>query len=94
VGEVEVLILGKKIVLTSDADHNYIKEVANFVNERFESAKSKVSSGTAPLMVAILGAMDIADEYFKTRGQRRFLKEELEKRVDNLIKYIEDKVAE
>lgn len=93
-GEVEVSILGKKVVLASDADHNYIKEVADFVNERFESAKSKVPSGTAPLMIAILGAVDIADEYFKARGQRRFLKEELEKRVDNLIKYIDDKVAE
>lgn len=91
-GEVELSILGKKVVLVSDADHNYMKEVANFVNERFEVAKSKVAAGTVPLMIAILGAMDIADEYFKAKGQKRFIKKEVEKRVDSLIKYIEEKV--
>lgn len=93
-GEVELSILGKKVVLVSDADHNYMKEVANFVNERFEVAKSKVAPGTVPLMIAILGAMDIADEYFKAKGQKRFIKEEVEKRVDSLIKYIEEKLKD
>lgn len=93
-GEVEVSILGKKIVLISDADQNYMKEVANFVNERFEMAKSKLGSQTNPLMIAIQGAMDIADEYFKVKGQKRFIKEEVEKRIDNLIKYIEAKIRD
>lgn len=93
-GEIELSILGKKIVLVSDADQSYMKEVANFVNERFETAKSKLGAQAAPLMIAILGAMDIADEYFKAKGQKRFIKEEVEKRIDNLIKYIEEKIKD
>jgi len=93
VAEVEISILGKKLVLTSDADEEYIREVANFVNERFENARKKAPAGTMPLMIAILGALDVADEYFKARGQNKFLKEELEKKIDSLIKYIDEKVG-
>jgi len=94
VAEVEISILGKKLILTSDADEEYIKEVANFVNERLEEARKKSPAGTMPLTVAILGALDVADEYFKARGQSKFLKEELEKRVDSLIEYIDEKLGE
>ena len=92
--EVEISILGKKLILASDADEEYVREVANFVNERIENARKKSPAGTMPLTIAILGALDVADEYFKARGQSKYLKEELEKRIDDLIKYIEEKLGE
>lgn len=68
----EVVILNQKFVLKTDNDESHVKRVADFVNKVFHEIQSKAQT-ISTQNVAILGALNIADEMFsrddKTRGQ-------------------------
>jgi len=66
---VKVDIFGKTYTLRGDADPDYVQEIAAFVNERMNevAGKSAVASTTK---VAILAAVNIADELFREQRKR------------------------
>ena len=66
---VKVDIFGKTYTLKGDADPDYVQKVAAFVNERMnEVAGSASVASTAK--VAILAAVNIADELFREQQKR------------------------
>lgn len=84
---VTVNIFGKEYTLRGDAEAEYVREVAAFVDRRM----SEVARGTpvaSTARVAILAAVNIADELL--REQRRRLKDQatLEDRSDQLARLL------
>jgi len=79
---VEVHILGQKYIIKGDSQPEYIKQLADFVNERLKEVYS-ASPGIVPLKAAILAALNIADELHR-------IKNECDSISDN-IRSIEDK---
>lgn len=79
---VEVYILGQKYIIKGDSPPEYIKQLAEFVNEKLKEAYS-ASPGITPLKAAILAAFNIADELHKARNECASI-------ADN-IRSIEDK---
>lgn len=66
---VQVDIFGKTYTLKGDADPDYVQKVAAFVDERMnEVAGSSSMASTAK--VAILAAVNIADELFREQQKR------------------------
>jgi cell division protein ZapA len=61
----DVTILGQKFTISSDADEGYMLKVADYVDSKMqELMQSKASAKTN---VAMLAALNIADEYHRLR---------------------------
>lgn len=90
---VEVTILGRRIRIRSEDDEDYIREVASYVNERMTEVQ-KATQSTATIDVAILAAMNVADDYFKSKGKNRALAGEISTQVEQIIAYIDEKLGE
>jgi cell division protein ZapA len=90
---IEVTILGRRIPLREDGDAAYVREVADYVGSKMEEVL-RGSQTTQTLNVAILAAMNIADDYFKAEGRNRTLTRDVSTRVDELIRFIDEKLGE
>ena len=84
----EITILGQKLVVKSESDQDYVVEVAHFVDNKIKEIIQNTKS-VASLNVAILAAMNIADEYFRLKRDRDKKFEIVEKKVQDLIELID-----
>lgn len=66
---VKVDIFGHDYILKSDADDNHIQRVAEFVDRKMKEVSTSSNSQTV-LNIAILAALNIADEYLKIKDER------------------------
>lgn len=83
-----VEILGRHYTISGVGDRAYIEELARFVDSQMKQIME--SSGTVDtLKVAILAALNIADSYFKARGELPRDSEEMERKITALSEKIE-----
>lgn len=78
-GPIEVEIFGQTFTLTSDDEEGYVREVAAYVDQKMQQVVTTTKT-VATLRVAILAALNIADEYHKTMRRE----EEMCRQVDSL----------
>jgi cell division protein ZapA len=64
-----VEIYGQTYNVRGEGDPEYLTELARFVDSRMRAVASQVPSND-PMRVAILAALNIADEYVRLREQR------------------------
>jgi cell division protein ZapA len=88
---VEVQILGRKMLLSTESDESYLRELAEYVNDKMERIAAEAGS-TSTLNVAILAALDIADEYFKQVGLRKELCQSVDRKCLELVNYIDSRL--
>lgn len=89
---VRVNIYGEEYTVRSDGDVEYMKEVARYVDSQMRAIAEKMPN-KSPSRVAILAALNIADELFKQKeGQQDFT--EFEKRAGDIISLLDDKIPE
>ncbi len=84
----EVAIMGQKFMVKSDSNEDYVRRIADFVNEKIVEVMETTNS-VASLNVAILAAMNIADEFFKYQNDREQKIGTVEKKVQDLIELID-----
>ena len=89
---VEIKVFGQTYTVKTDAEENYIQEVAKYVNEKMDEVLKKTKS-VSTLNVAILTALNIADDLLKERRKRVALLREIEARSKNLVEKIDDKMG-
>lgn len=77
---IKVEIYGSEYRIKGDADGEYIKRVAAFVDERMRQV-SQLTTDSAVSKIAILAAINIADELFKERAQREHAAQELSEKL-------------
>ena len=65
---VHVDIHGQRYAVRSDLDPQYIGELAAFIDERMRLAARELASAE-PLRVAIIAAINVADELFRARAE-------------------------
>lgn len=85
---VEISILGNKYQIKGDASEEYMQDLANFVDGKIREITGK-SPNTTPARAAILAALNIADELFKSREGESSLSADIEKKADELIQLFE-----
>ena len=64
-----VEIFGQTYNVRGDGDPNYLLELARFVDSRMREVAAEVST-VDPMKIAILAALNIADEFSRYRKQR------------------------
>lgn len=89
---VTVEIMGKSYPLTSTLDLEYITGLAEYVDEKIQSATDHSTGGDA-IRVTVLAALNIADEYFRARDTDAHHETELQQRA-GAIEQIVDRALE
>ena len=90
---VVVHIAGQRYVLRSDADEAYVQSLAGHVNERI----NEVQRSPRPVpsqSLAVLAALNIADDLFRERQRRVALKEKIRDKSKKLLAYLDKEVGE
>jgi cell division protein ZapA len=82
-GSVEVTILGQKYTLKGDAQEDYIKKLAAFVDGKLKEVYA-ASPTMTPLKAAILASLNIADELHKLQEAEESIARNIEERANAL----------
>jgi len=82
-GSTEVYILGQKYTVKGDAEEDYIKKLASYVDEKLKEVYGSSPSIT-PLKAAILASLNIADELHKLREAQESITRNIEERANAL----------
>jgi cell division protein ZapA len=85
----DVRILGQDLSVISDSGDEHVASVVGYVNEKMQAAGKSVANKEA-LNIAILAALNIADEYLQMAGAKENLRKQLESRSEQLIHLIND----
>lgn len=78
-------ILGQELSVLTDSGDEHVESVVKYVNNKIEEA-GKTASNINNLNIAILAALNIADEYIRVKG----VYNQLESRSEKLINLINE----
>jgi cell division protein ZapA len=83
-----VQIFGREYKIRGHADKNYIREMAKYVDDKMKELASNASL-PSPDRLAILVALNIADELFQEKTKSSETISAVELRADRLINLLE-----
>jgi cell division protein ZapA len=91
--QLRIDVLGTSFVIQSDESPDHLALLSTFVRERIEEVKSRYAFAD-PLTVAVLAALNIADDLFKARAGRETSTQvsEIENVAERLISRIDDEL--
>jgi cell division protein ZapA len=90
---VEIKVFGQTYTVKTDAEEDHIQAVAQYVNEKVDEVLKKTRS-VSSLNVAILTALNIADDLLKEKEARRALLHEIEAKSRDLTEKIDVGIGE
>lgn len=88
---VEVNIFGHDYTVKTDSETEYIQKIASYVDKKMSEIVRDTKT-VSTLNVAILAALNIADEFFKEMQKRGELIEEVEHRSEEIVKTIDSQL--
>ena len=91
---IKVSIMGQEYNIRTDADQNYIKKVAKFVEDRMKEIQNAAPDTTSQLRIAVLAAMNVTDEYFIVKRQKNEVVDKLESKTIAMSDFIDKKILE
>jgi cell division protein ZapA len=80
---VPVEIRGQQYPIRSELDARYIVELANYVDEKMRAA-AQVAPASDSLRLAVLAALNIADEFFRCQQAQQFRRGLLAERAQDI----------
>ena len=86
---VHVEVHGQRYPIRTTLDARYVQELAAYVDRKMRAA-SDASPGTDGVGLAVLTALNIADEYFRVRDQRFSESENLTSRASELERIVDE----
>ena len=84
-----IQILGQEFNVLSDSGEEHVARVVKYVNEKVEEIE-RTSSNINSLNVAILAALNIADEHLKSKGTEEVIYSQIESRYKRLMNLISE----
>jgi cell division protein ZapA len=84
-------IAGQRYVVRSDADKSYVQTLARYVDERVKEIQ-RTSRPASTQSLAVLAALNIADDLFQERQRRSELKRKVRERSQAVINYLDKEV--
>lgn len=84
----EVTMAGKKFRVRSDADEHYVQTLARFVDKKLEDISRQTHMVTTG-HVALLAALDIADELFRALDRSREFRDQVSGRSSHMLDLLE-----
>ncbi len=91
--QLRIDVLGTSFVIQSDESPEHLARLTSFVKERIEEVKARYAFAD-PLTVAVLAALNIADDLFKARegSEPSTRSSEIENVAERLIGRIDDEL--
>ena len=90
---VTVEIMGQRFLIRSSLDIEYIHRLASYVDHKIQAA-TEHSTGGDTVRIAVLAAMNIADEYFRSRDTETSLELAVKTRAGEIERMVEDALAD
>jgi len=90
---VEVNILGHEYTVKTDTDEEYIQEIASYVDKKMSEIVRNTKT-VSTLNVAILAALNIADDFFKERDKTEDLLTQVENRSNEIVEAIDTQLKQ
>jgi cell division protein ZapA len=90
---VQVQIYGEEYTVRSEGDVQYIRDVAGFVDQKMRDIAESLTN-KSPARVAILAALNIADELMAERTKRESGSHSLEERARSIITLLSEKIPD
>ncbi len=84
-----ITILGQNLSVMHDSGDAYVAEVFRYVVDKVQETQ-KGTAGASAVTVAILTALNIADDYFNLRNANDMIYNQLENKSENLIRLLND----
>ena len=92
-GVVTVEIAGQQYPIRSGLEPAYVVELAAYVDKKMRAAADS-AQGSDMLGLAVLVALNIADEYFRARQQQSSVHGDLNERALRLERIVDDVLAQ
>ena len=89
---IEVDVFGQRLSLQGNANENYVQELAQYVEGQMNTIASNLTAST-PTKVAILAAINIADQLFTQESRRQAGEAEVERRATGLLECIDKQIG-
>ena len=86
---VKVTIFGQTYTINGEAPREYISQIAEYLDGKMEEVRVNCSI-TNPTHVAILAALNVADEYFQLKNRKSGIDSEVERRALALISMLDE----
>ncbi len=90
---VTVEVMGQRFSIRSSLDVEYINRLASYVDHKIHAA-TEHSTGGDTVRIAVLAAMNIADEYFRSRDTETSLEAALKTRAGEIERMVDDALAD
>jgi cell division protein ZapA len=93
--QLKIDVLGTSFVIQSDESAEHLARLSSYVKSRIEEVKARYSFAD-PLTVAVLAALNIADDMFKSREGKelQFTGEEISSVAERLLDRIDDELLQ
>jgi cell division protein ZapA len=85
---VEVSMMGQKFMIKSDSNDDYVSKIAGYVDGKVNEVLQNTKS-VASIQVALLTAMNIADEFFKFKDNKDTTLKQIEKKIEDMIELVD-----
>jgi len=89
---VHVNIYGEEYPVRAEGDSEYIRQVAHYLDRKMREMAEKVPN-RSPSRIAILAALNIADELFQERKKSEDNQVALEARTQEIISLLDEKLS-
>jgi len=90
---IRVNIYGQEYPIRSEADIGYVQRVAGYVDRKMKEIAEKIPARNQA-QIAVLAALNIADELFKEREDKEKKLSEVEEKTQSLIEWLDAKLIE
>ena len=88
---IEVEIYGQRYVITGEADEEYVKRLANFVDTQIRVLAQGMKTATRAKL-AVLAALNITHQLFQAEQHRQEGDAEIDRRTLSLMESIEEQL--
>ena len=88
--QVQISIFGQEYSVKAPADSDYIKKIAEYLDDKMREVQSGFSTTQSSTRIAILAGMNITDELFTARQSDELDSTEVEEKISSLIELIDD----
>ena len=89
---VKVKISGQDYVIRSTAGQQYLERVAKYVDKKMQEIKESGIDDSQQLRIAVLAAMNITDELFSYKKEKKKFVEKVEAKTIAITEFIENRI--
>ncbi len=88
----KVLVAGQQLAIRTDAKPKYVRDLAAYVSDQIEQIRRSGRTVTTQSL-ALLAAMNMADELYQLRDQHTRLKRQVREKTKKILRTIEKETS-